>query len=304
MLGISTVWRSSQISDGNELIKEMLDLELDGIELEYRITDTMHKQMLPVLRSSDANILSVHNFFPAPDDAPSGNGGGDLFLLSSTDSHERNQAVKFTAGTMRHAKELEAKAVVLHLGRAPIETIKHELFELYDNQMVGSPAYVELMRQSKKIRAEAKNKTFDLLLNSIEKLAREADRHEIDLGIENRYYFREYPDFDEIGAIFEKFKGARIGYWHDVGHAVVNENLGLINSMQFLEAYGDNLLGIHLHDVNGYYDHTEPGSGKVDFDAIAKYLKPETIKILELRPKVSKEGLLRGIEFLKEKGIM
>ncbi|MGR3176716.1 MAG: sugar phosphate isomerase/epimerase family protein [Candidatus Anammoxibacter sp.] len=303
MLGISTVWKSKTTRDGNKLIKEMLDLELDGIELEYRISDQMFGQMRPTLNENKTPVLSIHNFFPVPETVAPNNGNGDVFLLSSTNNDERKDAIKYTIKTIQIADDLGAKAVVLHLGRVAMETIKHELFEFYDSKKIGSAEYIESMRKFKEIRAKGKRKCFDALLMSIEKLLREADRYNINLGIENRYYFREFPNFDEIGYILEKFKGGNLGYWHDVGHAKVNENLGLIGSEMFLEAYGKDLLGIHLHDVNGYIDHIAPGCGNVNFKTIAKYLKPETIKIIEVHPKVDKDDLMKGINFLKEKGI-
>lgn len=303
MLGISTAWKSREIRDGSLLIKEILDLELDGLELEYRITETMLHDIRPYLSPENTRVFSIHNFFPVPNIVPQEKGNGDLFLLSSQNSNERTQAIKYTINTIQHAVDLGAKVVVLHLGRVSIDTIKTRLFEFYDEKMIGSKPFVAFMREAKSLRAQAKDKTFDFLLKSLEKVVREAERYDIYLGIENRYYFREYPDFDEIGYIFEKFKGANFGYWHDVGHAKVNENLGLINANLYLEAYGEKLLGVHLHDVKGYKDHFEPGSGSFDFEGIKKYLKPETLKIIEVHPKVTKEDLLNGIKFLKSIGI-
>lgn len=303
MLGISTAWKSWQIRDGNVLIKELLDLELDGLEMEYRISEEMLNQMSPTLRENKTPILSVHNFFPVPDILPADKGNGDAFLFSSDKKDERDQAVKYTVRSIQAAAKFGAGVVVLHLGMVPIETIKSELFRFYDEKKIGSLEYIEFMRESKKLRAKAKKKSFDYLLMSLEKVLHEAERYDIDLGIENRYYFREYPDFDEIDYIFEKFKGGRLGYWHDVGHAKVNENLGIIGSEMYLKAYGHHLLGVHLHDVKGYTDHFEPGCGEVNFDTIAKYLKPETIKIIEVHPKVEKTDLIKGIEFLRWKGI-
>ena len=304
MLGISTVWKSKIIRDGNKLIKEMLDIGLDGLELEYRISSQMFKQMQPTLQKVKTPILSVHNFFPVPETVPSENGNGDVYLLSSKNRDERSLAVKYTTKTIQHANDLAAKTVVLHLGRVPMETIKYDLYKFYDDKKIGSKEYRDAMRQFKKIRTEAKKGCFDALLMSLEALLREADRYEIDLGIENRYYFREFPDFDELDYIFEKFKGGRLGYWHDVGHAKVNENLGIIGANMFLDAYGDNLLGVHLHDAKGYKDHIAPGCGDVDFGCLAKYIKPSTTKIIEIHPKVVKEDLVKGIDFLKENRIM
>jgi len=303
LLGISTVWRSKVLRDGKTLIKEILDLELDGLELEYRITKKMLGEMMPTLYENKTKIFSVHNFFPVPAGVPDGKGNGDLFLLSSEDRDERKKAVKHTINTIQMASDLGAQVVVLHLGRVQMASIKYELYEFYDNKMIGSKEYVAAMKRFKSIRAEAKLKSFDPLLLSVEELLSAADRYGIDLGIENRYYFREFPDFEEIGYIFNKFKGGRLGYWHDTGHAQVNQSLGIIGAEMFLKEYGECLLGVHLHDAKGYSDHNAPGMGDIDFSVIAKYLKPETIKIIEIHPRVTRDELFNGINLLREKGI-
>jgi sugar phosphate isomerase/epimerase len=119
------------------------------------------------------------------------------------------------------------------------------------------------------------------------------------VGIENRYDFRECPDYEEMGVIFEKFGGGRIRYWHDAGHAKVQENLGIVGTKELLDAYGKLLVGVHLHDVNGYSDHHVPGMGEVDFDLLKKYLKKDTIKILEIHPRETEKDLMDGVDFLK-----
>ena len=75
---------------------------------------------------------------------------------------------------------------------------------------------------------------------------------------ENRYYFQEIPDFDEIGIILNEFDGGRIRCWHDVGHAAVQENLGICTQKDLLEAYSDKIIGMHLHDVENLHDHLSP----------------------------------------------
>jgi len=42
------------------------------------------------------------------------------------------------------------------------------------------------------------------------------------LGLENRYHDHELPGPDDFKVIFDKFKGAPVGYWHDTGHAHAN----------------------------------------------------------------------------------
>ena len=138
------------------------------------------------------------------------------------------------------------------------------------------------------------------MLLSLERLNREAEKRGIFLGIENRYHIHEIPDLDEIGLILQRFKGGNIRYWHDVGHSKVQENMGLNRQRDLLEAYSEEMIGIHLHDVRGVDDHLAPGQGEVDYDEIKPFMNPSIIKILEVNSKVKRNELLEGIRFVKK----
>jgi sugar phosphate isomerase/epimerase len=159
-------------------------------------------------------------------------------------------------------------------------------------------AFVE---KQKVIRQASKKKNLNAALLCLEKLNKEAEKRGIFLCIENRYHFHEIPDFEEIGLILRKFKGGNIRYWHDVGHAKVQENIGLNSQRDLLEAYSEDMFGIHIHDARGLDDHLAPGQGGVNYNEIKPFLKPSIIKILEVHPKVKREALVEGIEFVKKK---
>ena len=135
----------------------------------------------------------------------------------------------------------------------------------------------------------------DAVLFSLDRLNREAEKKGMMLGIENRYHLNEIPNFEEIGRILARFRGGRIGYWHDVGHARVQQNLGILDQMQLLEAYGGRLLGVHLHDAVGLEDHLPPGRGEMDYEELRPYLNPGHIKILEVKSGIPREDLKAGI---------
>lgn len=144
----------------------------------------------------------------------------------------------------------------------------------------------------------------DAVLFSLETLNREAEQKGLFLGIENRYHLHEIPDFDEIEMILEQFRGGNIRYWHDVGHAFAQENMGIIPQKDLLRAYSEMLIGVHLHDAEGLDDHRAPGQGEVDFDQIKSFLKPSHIRILEVHSDVGEKDLRKGIQHLKSLGIV
>jgi len=299
MLGISTCWWFNRISRGEEIVRDIVELGLKGVELEYRISSPVFRQMKPKLKKV-LRVLTIHNFFPIPEGIPPDRGSGDLFLLSSTHNDERSKAVEFTIKTLEHAHELGAKAVILHLGRVDMPSPAQDFFRLFGSGKIGEKEGLDFVKEQKRIREASKKKNLDAVLLSLEKLNREAEKRGILLGIENRYHFHEIPDLEEIGPILERFKGGNIRYWHDVGHAMAQQNMGLSRQRDLLESYSQEMIGIHLHDVRGLEDHLAPGQGEVEYNEIKPFIKPSTIPVLEVHRKVSREELLEGIRFLKE----
>jgi sugar phosphate isomerase/epimerase len=156
------------------------------------------------------------------------------------------------------------------------------------------------MKEQIHLRKTKCQKNLDAVLFSLEKLSRVSERNGILLGIENRCYFHEIPDFEEIGRILGEFEGGMVRYWHDVGHAAVQENLGISCQKDLLDAYSEKMIGIHLHDVRGLDDHLSPGQGEIHFEQVMPFMKSVPIKILEVHSKVERQALLEGVQFIKE----
>lgn len=288
---------------GEEIVNDVLELGLEGVELEYRISAAMYRGMKTRLKEA-LTVLSIHNYFPKPEEVGEAKGSGDLFLLSSSDREERLRAVKYSIRTIEQASDLGARAVVLHLGRVDIPDDVPRVSEAYKTLTEDPQEGRRLIDRQIRERAKRKKKNLDAALFSLEALNREAERRGVYLGVENRVHYFEIPDFEEIGLILDRFGGGRVRYWHDVGHAHVQEKLGLVRQKDLLEAYGDRLVGVHLHDVTaGINDHFAPGQGELNFEQIKPFLKPSHIKILEVHPKVDRDGLREGIRFVTSLGI-
>ncbi len=303
MFGISTCWWHNRVTQGEEIAEGALELGLDGVELEYRITEIQLRQMRPKLEK-DLSVLTIHNYFPHPENLPNAKPSGDLFLLSSLNRDERLRAVRYSIRTLEHAHDLGAKVVILHLGRVdmpnPIAEIRAAL-ERGESHQDERLAFINRQRRE---RRSMHQRYLDAVLFSLETLNREAEQKGLFLGIENRYHLHEIPDFDEIEMILEQFRGGNIRYWHDVGHAFAQENMGIIPQKDLLGAYSEMLIGVHLHDAEGLDDHRAPGQGEVDFDQIKSFLKPSHIKILEVHSDVGEKDLRKGIQHLKSLGIV
>jgi sugar phosphate isomerase/epimerase len=298
MLGISTCWWDTRSFRGDEIVSDILELGFEGVELEYRITNSIYQQMKPHL-NKELRVLSIHNFFPKPQERAHEEGSGDLFLLSSTDKDERSMAVKYTFRTIEHASDLEGKAVILHLGHVDMSNPVERFRELHRGGKIDQSEGQAFLKEQRQIRQSKNQKNLDAVLFSLEKLGREAEHKGVFLGIENRYHFHEIPNFEEIGIILREFEGGTVRYWHDVGHAAVQEQLGISRHKNLLDAYSGEMIGIHFHDAKGLDDHFSPGQGEIDYGEITPFLKQDLIKILEIHPKVGRNELLEGVQFIK-----
>jgi sugar phosphate isomerase/epimerase len=301
MLALSTSCLSGVAENGDSLVNALENLDICAVELEYRISDAVFRRIMELLPQTDIRISSIHNYCPIPPSLTASNGGGDLYLLSSPDLDERKQAVFWTNKTIDHAANLGAKAVVLHCGYVQMDMELDRLYTFFNtNQIQTAEAQTFILRKFKE-RERLKPLYLDSLLSSLEQLARQAEKKGILLGIENRYHYRELPTLEDFDTIFKRFEGGPLGYWHDTGHAFVNESLTLIPAGSLLNAYSENLIGVHFHDAKGLNDHLVPASGEIDFQKITVNLKEDTLKVLELKPGTPDSEISRAIRFAREK---
>lgn len=304
MLGISTSWRSEICDSGVEIIQEILSLGFKAVELEYRISHSMAKEILPFVKAGQIFITSLHNIMPLPLYIPRNTADGEFVSLSSPDGGERKSAVEYTVRTLDWTQEFGGKAVVLHLGKVPMDGVTDLLWRAHDEGRIRSNEFQRVIQEKKEIRAVLGKPLLQASCKSLRTLAKEAERRGILLGVENRYFIHDFPNLEEFKILFREFKGSPVRYWHDVGHATTQENLGLVGKGELLENFGTLLAGVHLHGCRGYKDHYAPGSGEEDYGLLKKFLKPETLRVVETHHRATREELIQGVEFLKERGIV
>jgi sugar phosphate isomerase/epimerase len=304
MLALSTPWWSGGSVTAEQMLSDLKNLGIRGIELSYRISEDFYRKMKNPLMRSGITVVSVHNYFPIPpvkSVKKGSKGGGDLFLLSSKDDEERRRAIKYTTRTIEHAAEMDAAAVVLHCG---LVEMNHEMQTLYQyvnsNRLDTKEAQIFIHNKLKE-RDRRKPGHMESLLASLDRLVSVAEKQGVLLGLENRYHYHELPGPDDFEVIFDAFKGAPIGYWHDTGHAHANESLGIGSRNSLLQANATRLIGVHLHDAIGLDDHLPPGSGQIDFAALKPFLNADTIKVIELKPGIPASELCKGIRYIREK---
>jgi sugar phosphate isomerase/epimerase len=305
MIGLSTAWFTERKGiRAPDVVETIVELGFSAVELEYRVTETLYRKMRPLILREKLKVVSVHNFFPLPDEEPPSAASGDRFLLSSLDREERDRAIRMTIRTIECAGDLGASAVVLHLGKVDMEPENEHLEDLFYQQRLDTPEGRDFLKAKLKERSEKRPPYLESVFFSLDRLNREAEKRGLLLGVENRYHYHQMPDYDEIGLILDRFSGGSIRYWHDLGHAHTLERLGIVDHVSLLRTYASFNAGIHIHDAIGTDDHFAPGSGEIDFTGLADWLRSPPIKILEVHKKSDRLDVMNGMEMLKSIGIV
>jgi sugar phosphate isomerase/epimerase len=298
-LSLSTAWNAFRHSDGYKMLFEIKELGLESVELSFNITAPMVSGIRQAIKEGWVKISSIHNTCPIPENLTRLEALPDYYPMSSLDDEKRRQAVKYAKASIDTACSLGAQVLVLHCGRLEIPDRTRQLIELYNQNLSSTEEFTFILSSLKQERDSLCGRFFDNTLKSLEEINDYAKTNNLALGIENRFYYREIPSFDETALIFDKFKGSNMFYWHDTGHAGIMHNLGLAPSQEeILSRYQSSLIGLHIHDVSGSKDHLAPGKGGLDFKFLIPYLKKDTLKVIEAHHPATAEDILNSKRLL------
>lgn len=300
MLAISTVWNAWRHRTAAAMVEELKGLGFSSLELSFGLPVPMVEEIRGLVASGQISVASLHNYCPAPV-LPAGMKFSHSSLpLSHLDERIRRWAVRQTLRTIATARELGARAVVLHLGRVEIRPVSPRLIAMLENNLAGTPRFRKLSDKLKKRREKAKKPYLEQSLRSLKELAGPAGELGIRLGVENRYYPEEIPSLDEIGEFIQAVDSPAVGFWYDLGHAAVKGNLGWDDPGEYRKRYEKHLIGLHLHDVIRSRDHKAPLEGDLDYSPIREILKRDLLRVLEVHPAATAEEVRAGAAYLKE----
>jgi len=298
-LSLSTSWLYKSCPSGREIVDKTLDTGLTNIEINFQIRERVFNEICHEVRQKRVcpvtpEMEKVKNFF-------------NYFNLSSSEPDIRKKSVQLTVTTLEHASDLESEAVVFHLGEVEDPSLRAEEKEYRK----GIKKESEPLRDHRKFfdqlineRKNCKEKSIGHIRRSLDYLIPVAEKLGIKIGIENRYYISQIPDFDEIGFFLEQYNSEFLGFWYDMGHAANNSNLGYWNYLDYLKEYNDRLIGMHIHDCIGIVDHLTPGDGEIDFKSIMDFSKKKILKILELNAALTDKDVIKGINYLNSIGFI
>jgi sugar phosphate isomerase/epimerase len=288
------------------MVKEMVGLGFKRIELSHGVRLSLVPGILQALEEGIVEISSVHNFCPLPGSVQ--HAAPNLYQPSAMDGREQNLWHRYSIQTLDFALKVGADRIVMHSGRVSFFFFSAEgrldkwidASEISAHELTDSQAF--LKRRDKAMRAirRAAKKTIPRIRENYKNLLPEVEQRGLKLCLENREGMQEMPldaDHDDFLASLEAPEHAV--YWHDVGHAQIKQQLGLLNHREHLEKMAPRLAGFHLHDVTeSGRDHQVPGTGTIDFQMISEFVRPEHTLVLELNPRLTSEEVAAAREYI------
>jgi sugar phosphate isomerase/epimerase len=299
MYSFSTCWNSHRHTDGRAMLREIRSLGFEWAELSHGIRISLLPGILEAVEAGEMKISSLHNFCPLPMGV--NRAAPNLYLFSSPDPRERENAWRHSLKTIETAARLRAAVVVLHLGRIDMKDYTDRLLEMLAKGRKESPKYTALCEEALEKREKKKREFVERSGEMLDRLSTAAAERGLKLGVENRQALEEIPLDSDLELLLLEFNRPSVVYWHDCGHAQIKENLGFIAHRLHLQSLAPRLLGFHVHDVLfPGRDHAAPGSGTVDFGALKPMVKAEHIKVFEMSPGLSTEQVAGGVAFIKQ----
>ena len=280
------------------MLREMADLGFEWAELSHGIRITQVPGILKAVEEGVIQIASCHNFCPLP--AGVQHAAPNLYLPSSADARERDQWLRHSKRTIDFTHQVKARKVVLHLGSVeffwfnPVGKVEAYVAAHQDTDLSADANYRKLLAKSlAKLRARLPAYWENTKAGLVQLLSY-AEEKGVLLGFENREKFEELPlDADHPDLIAVMAKPNACGYWHDTGHAQIKQNMGLLNHREHLGKNAPHAIGFHLHDVSAEgRDHHAIGSGKIDFEMVSSFWRPEHTLVIELSPRLTPEEVL------------
>jgi sugar phosphate isomerase/epimerase len=297
---ISTHWNAFRHEDGEAMIEEILnDTGLTEIELGYDLRMDLVEGVTKMVASGAVTVSSLHNFCPVPAGASMGH--PEIWLLASKEHRVRESAIVNTRRTIEFAGELGASAVVCHAGYVDMKHMTRDLVRLIRDDKQFSKKYEKRKDKMLLLREKKAPEQIEILKDSLDALIPALEAANVTLGLENLPTWEAIPTEVEMDRLSQHFEGKPIGYWHDMGHGQIRQNLGLITHRRWLEKLGPALCGMHVHDVSDQVrDHVMPPHGCIDFNLYKDIIPNNIPLVFEPAPDTPAEAIREGIRIVRD----
>jgi HAD superfamily hydrolase (TIGR01549 family) len=296
-VSLSTMWAIKNFPTLSDFFEYTRRAGFSGIELNHKVNSAM----LDGLDLERYPFSSIHE--PCPADISADELKKRDWLVSSLDETRRQEGVKAIKNSIALAHKLGVPAIIMHIGHAhPDLEPEKKLRSLFEAGQYMNEEYRKIHSQMIAKRTELAGAGFEAVRQSVIDLLEYARPFGIQLGIENRYHYMEYPSPDELELLLSLAGPDRLGLIYDVGHAQALFKLDFYAQDEWLKRFAARIIGTHLHDMVGVTDHYAPGLGDIDFDQVAACLPERAFRTCEFQALNSPEQVIKGLKFLAEHG--
>jgi sugar phosphate isomerase/epimerase len=281
------------------MIQEIMELGFSAVELGYDLTLDLVPGVKKLVDQKAVTISSLHNFCPVPTGAPFGH--PELFPLTSLDRRTRESGVIHTKRTIDFAAEMNAGTIVAHAGNVEIYHYTRDLIELCLDGVQYNEEYEKTKMKLITQREKKVKKHLDQLYRSLDELLPYLTDKRVKLGLENLPSWESIPSETEMEEILRRYDSPFLGYWHDMGHGQIRQNLGFISHKRWFERLLPRLCGIHIHDVvppTG--DHVMPPKGKIMFADFKSVAQSGGVLVLEPAPGLPAADIQEGMRVVRD----
>lgn len=302
LFSFSTCWNVGRHTSGKDMIMEIKELGFNNVELNYNVTMDMFKGIVPLVEKGKVSISSIHNVFPKilDDDYST-----DSLMLAFTDKQKRKQAIEYTFNTVEYAARMGARAVVVHTSEIPVPINYDSILKnMYENGQRQTAEYEKIKNEFIEYREKTAEHYLQLTKESLEEICNKIQKkgYNVVIGIENRARCYQIPNFVQADIMLEHLKDLPVYFWHDIGHGIIMDELGLVQDFNEILKLKDRIYGVHIHDTIGIKDHVCPYIYKdADYDKYIDIIKDAKLKVFELGGNETKSNIKKSMNILYEK---
>jgi sugar phosphate isomerase/epimerase len=299
VIAFSTCWNSARNTAGDAMLRQILNLGFEYIELGHGIRISLMPGIQEMYDAGKVKFSSLHNFCPLPVEVMGAS--PDCYQFSSIYAKERERAVKQTLQTIDFAERLGAPFVVMHLGEVSMKPVTDLLIKMAKNGGLLSRKYVREKIRAVKKRERAAGVYLPRVKDCLRRIVDYAATKKVKLGLEGRRGYEEIPSERELPALLEELNAPHVGYWHDFGHIQIKHNLGFLDHEEWLREIGPRTIGCHVQDcIWPAQDHQPPFSGDVDLAKLVPLLPRNCAWVWEMSSRKNAAEIRRSRELWKK----
>ena len=220
--------------------------------------------------------------------------------LGSLDRYEREAAREAALNSFQLAFDVKAQVLLVRLGHLDINlNIEKALYEAWLNGSSESQAFQHLRREIIDVRARNAELHIKAALYDVEHLATLAIDHNVKLGLVTPNIYLGFPQPEEMHIILEEFDDP-VFYWHDVGQAQIFDTLALIPHNTWTDMFADNIIGIHLHNINNLaVGFPLTPDDQLTLESLKPFISDTTLITCKYASRHGADAVTKSLEYLK-----